>query len=82
VRPFFRGELRTLSAEVTAAMPRAKDRETRMHLDDVKDQIAKALDPKIAPLLTSTTTGMPRGFDLLEEWQNPHTCWPDYQIKK
>ncbi len=50
VRPFFRGELKALSAAVTAAMPRAKDRETRMHLDDIKDQIAKALDPKIAPL--------------------------------
>jgi hypothetical protein len=82
VRPFFRGELRTLSAAVTAAMPRTKDRETRMHLEDMKDQIGKALDPKIAALLTSTTTGMPRGFDLLEEWQNPNTCWPDYKIDK
>jgi hypothetical protein len=74
--------LRTLSAAVTAAMPRTKDRETRMHLEDMKDQIGKALDPKIAALLTSTTTGMPRGFDLLEEWQNPNTCWPDYKIDK
>jgi hypothetical protein len=81
VRPFFRGELRTLSAAVTAAMPRTKDRETRMHLEDMKDQIAKALDPKV-PLAFPASGGGPRGLDLQGPSQDPQTCWPDYEIKR
>ncbi len=80
VRPFFRGELKAVSAAVAAAIPRAADQETRFHLEDIKDQIAKVLDPKILPPAT-TTVSSPFGFDLLDNWQNVHTCWPDYQIR-
>jgi len=82
VRPFFRGELKAVSAAITAAMSRATDRETRFHLEDIKDQIAKVLDPKIAPPAGPAATAMPRGFDALEQWQNPMTCWPDYLIPR
>ncbi|MBZ5551250.1 MAG: zinc-dependent metalloprotease [Acidobacteriia bacterium] len=83
VRPFFRGELKAVSAAVTAALPRTSDRETRLHLEDIKDQIAKVLDPKIDPPSTATPTGPSRrGNDLLEDWQDPNTCWPDYQVKR
>ncbi|MFI5176909.1 MAG: zinc-dependent metalloprotease, partial [Terriglobia bacterium] len=83
VRPFFRGELKTLSAAVTAALPRATDRETRLHLEDIKDQIAKVLDPKIEPPANAApSTPSRRGADPMEEWENPNTCWPDYQVKK
>jgi Met-zincin/Domain of unknown function (DUF5117)/Domain of unknown function (DUF5118) len=83
VRPFFRGELKTVSAAVTAALYRATDRETRLHLEDIKDQIAKVLDPKIEPPANAAPTNTSRrGTDFLEEWENPNTCWPDYQIKK
>jgi hypothetical protein len=82
VRPFFRGELKALSASVTASMARATDRETRLHLEDLKDQIAKVLDPKLAPPSTPTaTTAGPRGIDPFEEWLNPSTCWPDYIVR-
>jgi hypothetical protein len=73
--------LKALSAAVTAAMPRAKDRETRMHLDDMKDQIAKALDPKV-PLASPASGGGSRGLDLQGPSQDPQTCWPDYEIKR
>lgn len=83
VRPFFRGELKTLSAAVTAAAARATDRATRLHLDDVKDQIAKILDPKIVPPAATGAAGTTgRGYDPLEEWLNPRTCWPDYIIRR
>jgi Met-zincin/Domain of unknown function (DUF5117)/Domain of unknown function (DUF5118) len=75
-RPFFRGELRALGATVTAAMARAGDRETRLHLEDVKDQIARILDPKFAPPASAT----PRSPFGLDGWDQPSTCWPDYQI--
>jgi hypothetical protein len=46
VRALFKSELRLLDAEVARAIPRAADRETRAHLEDVRDQIKEILDPK------------------------------------
>jgi hypothetical protein len=46
VRSLFKEELRTLDADVARAVSRAADRETRAHLNDVRDQIRKVLDPK------------------------------------
>ena len=45
-RPMFRGELKTIAADAGAALARTTDRDTRLHLDDLRDQIAKILDPK------------------------------------
>jgi hypothetical protein len=41
-----RGELVDLQASITAAIPRAADTTTRLHLEDIKDRIKKLLDPK------------------------------------
>jgi hypothetical protein len=46
IRALFKSELRLLDAEVARAIPRAADRETRAHLEDVRDQIREILDPK------------------------------------
>jgi hypothetical protein len=46
VKALFKEELRTLDGEVAKALGRAADRETRAHLNDVRDQIRKILDPK------------------------------------
>lgn len=48
-RAYYRGELRSLNAAVIAAIPKAANRPTRLHLEDSRDQIAKILDPKFAP---------------------------------
>ncbi|HKQ80398.1 MAG TPA: zinc-dependent metalloprotease [Blastocatellia bacterium] len=83
-RPFIRGELRTLSADVTRALTRTTDRATRMHLDDVKDQIAKILDPKFAAP-APTSSPIPFIFGLLnpdgEELRDEVSCWPDYSLR-
>src|SRR5215217_5641883 len=47
-RALIKAELRDLSAAIAAATPRALDRQTRAHLADARDQIAKALDPRFA----------------------------------
>ena len=86
-RSMIRAELRDLSADITTASARATDRETRAHLADAKDQIAKALDPKFAAPVTATP-GNPFGFD--DEFKfnsssyedfNPAECWPDYSVR-
>jgi hypothetical protein len=71
-------------------MPRATDRQTRAHLADARDQIAKALDPKFAAPAAPAPIN-PFGFDdefnfhssnssSLEDF-DPRDCWPDYAIR-
>ena len=48
-RPLARGELRALDQSVRNALVKAADRATRFHLEDVRDQIARMLDPKFVP---------------------------------
>ena len=62
-RALIKAELRDLSAAIGAAMPRAADRQTRAHLADARDQIAKALDPKFAAPAPPATPFTPFGFD-------------------
>jgi len=75
-RPFYRAELHALNASVAASLARTTDRATRVHLEGVRDQIAKILDPKFAA--SSATSGVVRifGFD-----ERPDVCWPDYVIR-
>ncbi len=47
-RAYYRGELRSLDAGIRAAIPKAANRPTRLHLEDSRDQISKILDPKFA----------------------------------
>ena len=86
-RAMIRAELRDLSAAIATASPRAADRETRAHLADARDQIAKALDPKFAAPV-APAIGNPFGFD--DEYKfnsssfedfNEADCWPDYAIR-
>ncbi len=82
-RPFIRGELRALNADVTKALIRTTDRATKMHLEDVKDQIAKILDPKFA---APAPAASPLSFILGlynadgEILQDELSCWPDYSL--
>lgn len=45
-RAFFRGELKTLDADLKNALGKSTDRATRLHIEDVENQIAHALDPR------------------------------------
>ncbi|HTS78931.1 MAG TPA: zinc-dependent metalloprotease [Bryobacteraceae bacterium] len=60
-KPFFRAELRVLSASVSAALPKAADHDTRAHLEAAKDQIGKILDPKFLPPAPTAGAGGGRG---------------------
>ena len=89
-RALIKAELRELSNAIGAAMPRALDRQTRAHLADARDQIAKALDPKFAPPATPVTAFNPFGLDEQLQFNsdsssienfNWNDCWPDYAIR-
>jgi hypothetical protein len=60
VRALLRAEMRMLTGEINAALPKAKDAATRAHLDAAKDSIAKALDPKV-PFVAATAPAGGRG---------------------
>lgn len=90
-RALIKAELRDLSAAIASAMPRASDRQTRAHLADARDQIAKALDPKFAapaPPAPQNPFGFDDEFDFnTDSGQTPledfdfRNCWPDYAIR-
>jgi hypothetical protein len=89
-RALIKAELRDLSTAIGAAMARATDRQTRAHLADARDQIAKALDPKFAPPAGAPPTGFPFGIDdAIQFNSDPGSienfswtdCWPDYAVR-
>jgi uncharacterized protein DUF4953/uncharacterized protein DUF5117/uncharacterized protein DUF5118 len=79
-RAFFRLELENLRTEITHALPKAADPITRAHLEDVRDQIAKALDPKFLP----PESKRPSLWELLygnsETTPGPLNCWPEGSV--
>jgi hypothetical protein len=77
-RPLARGELRTLDSSVRAAIAKAADRPTRLHLQDVRDQIARILDPKFAPPTAPLNLPIILGLDGSDESLG---CWIDYAIR-
>ncbi len=85
-RPFLRGELLALNQAILRAIARTANRETRLHLEDARDQIAKALDPRFAPPAPTTPT-LPFGQPAFEEFDPsdpnaPFVCWPDTAVRR
>ena len=78
-RALIKAELRDLNAAIGAASARAVDRQTRAHLADARDQIAKALDPKFAAPAPATPAFNPFGVD--DELGFNLDCWVDYAIR-
>ena len=74
VRPLARGELRAIDLAARSALVKAADGTTRAHLQDVRDQIAKILDPQFAPPATPAPN-TPAFADGQEG------CWLDYAIQ-
>ena len=78
-RGFYRAELREIRAAAEAAAAKTTDRATRVHLDSVRDQVDKILDPKE----TGRAAAAADEFRdrMLDLYFNPTSCWPDYEIK-
>ncbi len=81
-RAFFRGELKTLDDDLNKAIPRATDCETRMHIDDVRMMIARALDPTAQPAAAGTAPRPGTLDDPFDVSVSPDICWPDYTIRR
>jgi hypothetical protein len=75
-RPMFRGELKTISADAGVALARTTDRDTRLHLEDLRDQIAKILDPKYQLANPTPVLAIP----LPVSGRDDVYCWTDYGI--
>ena len=81
-RAFFRGELKALDQDLEQALADMKDRATRMHLQDVRTQIARALDPTVqgSGAAARSTTDIDEA-DLFDVVTPSDVCWPDYVVK-
>ena len=90
-RPFLRGELRALDRTIGAAVARVADRATRLHLEDVQNEIARTLDPPAAPaasgggralgIFGEVSTHDPFGGWTGDGTRDAAACWPDYAVR-
>ncbi|PWT85261.1 MAG: hypothetical protein C5B57_03260, partial [Blastocatellia bacterium] len=84
-KPFYRAEMRALDRSIAVAIPKTMDRETRAHLEGVRDQIARILDPRFNPVPANGAVTLRIGLDdpdlLTGIAGNTTTCWPDYVIR-
>ncbi len=82
-RAMYRSELHALSTAVAAGAAKAGDRATKAHLEAVKDQIARILDPKFAAAAGGAGGVVVRALteDELRFLLPPDSCWPDYVVR-
>jgi hypothetical protein len=84
-RPLFRGELKLLNEDISRSLPKMARGETRLHFEDLRDQIAMALDPRFQVPATQGAVVSFSAFDADGADVNapiaPGNCWPDYSIK-
>jgi Met-zincin len=80
-RGLVRSELRAVDAATRRALVKTTDRATRAHLEDVRDQIARILDPKFAAPGGGQVGGGGQGGPGVEDELVPESCWPDYAIR-
>jgi hypothetical protein len=82
-RAFFRGELKTLNADLKTALSRVTDRPTQLHLEDIQAQIAHALDPAIQGTAAAAAAGrVGTAVDEFDVAVAPDACWVDYSIRR
>jgi hypothetical protein len=81
-RAFFRGELRTLDRDVESAIARQPERATLLHLQDIRMEIARALDPAVKAAPAGLGARGTTSFDDSESDASSaaDSCWPDYTI--
>jgi hypothetical protein len=93
IRALLRGELRSARADIVRALPAVTDRQSRLHLEDARDQIDEILDPRA---MRDSGGGGGRGGTIIlgaspasswkYDWNNDpflktaEICWPDYTI--
>ena len=68
---------KTIAADAGLALARTTDRDSRLHLEDVRDQIAKILDPKFQ--LANPTPIPVLALPLSDN--GDIFCWTDYAIE-
>jgi hypothetical protein len=94
IRALLRGELRSVRADIVKTLPAVTDRQTRLHLEDARDQIDEILDPRA---MRDSGGGGGRGGAIIilgaspasswkYDWNNDpflksvEVCWPDYAV--
>ncbi len=80
-RGLVRSELKAVDAAARRALVKTTDRATRAHLEDVRDQVAKILDPKFLAASGGAGGGGGQGGPGVEDAVDPDICWPDYAIR-
>jgi hypothetical protein len=79
VRAFFRGELKTLENDLRGARV-STDRATMLHVEDLRQQIARALDPTVQASAATRSTTELDDDSIFDVTAAGDICWPDYAV--
>jgi hypothetical protein len=79
-RAFFRGELKTLDTDLGSVLGRQLDRATTLHLQDIRTQIARALDPTVLSTPAGARSTTDADDSLFDVTSPGEACWPDYVV--
>jgi hypothetical protein len=81
VRAFFRGELKTLDTDLQGPKI-STDRATALHVQDLRQQIARALDPTVQSAAAArSTTDLSDEDSMFDVTSGSDVCWPDYIVR-
>ncbi len=77
VRSLMRAELKNLSADLLRAQAKQATASVKAHMEDLRDHIAKILDPKFQPAVTSTPGLLQVRREFWDPTIDPEMCWID-----
>lgn len=80
VRAFFRGELKALEADLQQNARISTDRATTLHVEDLRQQIARALDPTFQATAARSTTDLTDEASIFDVTTPSDLCWVDYAV--
>ncbi len=74
-RALFRGELRAIDGLLAARANAGADRVTTLHMRELRDRIARVLDPRFAPPAAAAAAATPA-----QGLEDEDACWPDLAL--
>ena len=75
--------MKTLDGDLKGVLGKTADRATRLHIEDIQNQIAHALDPAIQAQPGAAGAARPgTSLDDFDVTIAPDACWVDYAIRR
>ena len=79
-RSLYRAELKSLDASISNALAATVEKTTKVHLEDAREQISRALDPRGVRIINTSVSPAKPGTPPIGAMGFGLDCFPDYAI--